>query len=64
MPRIRRTLAANSPQFIVHPIIHVEDKLPDGVWESFQMPHRQFGGEIFDASDGISVRALAMQEFG
>jgi hypothetical protein len=61
--RIRSPLAANAAQLVVHPVIHVEDKLSDGVRKSFNLARGQFGGKILDAGDGISVRAFAVQQF-
>jgi len=60
---IQRLLTANTAQFVVHPVIHVEDELSDGVGKAFYVPARQVGGKIFGAGYGIGVGAFAVEQF-
>jgi hypothetical protein len=60
---IGRPLTTNAAQFVVHPVIHVEDKLPNGVRKSRNLPCRQFVRKIFDASKRIDVSASAAKQF-
>lgn len=63
MFRIRGFLTARTVQIVVHPIIHVEDELCDRVRKSGYVACGQLGGKIFDANQGIGVRALAVKQF-
>ena len=59
------TLAAGLEyaQFVVHPVIHGEDKLSDRVGKSGDFEYGQFGGEILEAGNGIGISAFAAQRF-
>ena len=61
---IRRPLAANAALFVVHPIVHVEDKLGDGVGKTFDLARGQFGREIFDTGERIGVCPFGVQQLG
>ena len=63
MFRIRWPLAANAALLVVHPIIHVEDKLSDGVRKGFHVAHRQFGRKILNAGQRIRVSTFTVQQF-
>jgi hypothetical protein len=64
MFRIRGPLAANAAEFVVHPIIHVEDELSDRVRKSRDLPPGEFSGKIFNARQRVSMSALAAKQFG
>jgi hypothetical protein len=57
------SLPANATQFVVHPVVHVEEELSDRVRKAFHVACRHFGGEIFNTGHGIGVRALAAEQF-
>ena len=61
--RINGLLAANPPQLVIHPVIHVAHKLPDGVRNIVSTPSRKLERNVFDASERVSVGGLAVQEF-
>jgi len=63
MFRIRRPLAANAAHFILHPIIHVENKLSDGVRKSRDRARSQFGGKILHTGKRIRVSAFPPEQF-
>jgi len=63
MGGIRRLLIAHATQIVVHPVVHVEDELSDGVWETRDLARCEVGGKIFDAGYGIGVSALATEQF-
>ena len=56
-------MPADAAQFIVHPIIHVEDECGDRMREVRDLLCGEIGREIFDAADGVGVSALAVEEF-
>jgi len=56
-------LALNSLDFIVHPVIHVKNLLPDGVLKSSVLARGSLRGEIFYALYRANVCPLAVQEF-
>jgi hypothetical protein len=60
---IRRLVTANAAQFVVHPVIHVEDELCDGVGKAFDVAACKVGGKIFDAGAGIGVGAFSVEQF-
>ena len=55
--------AGDAGEVMIHPIIHVQDDLPDGVRITGNAEGSKFSGQIFDASDGIDVGAFAVDEF-
>jgi len=63
MGGIGRFLAAHATQIVVHPVVHVEDELSDGVRETRDLARCEFGGKIFDAGEGIGVSAFAAEQF-
>ena len=60
---IGRLLARNGRQIVIHPVIHVQHDLPDGMRIARNSPRRKFDGNIFDGSDWIHVCASAIHEF-
>ena len=63
MFRIWRLLAACTAKVIVHPIIHVKEKLGDRVGKAVNLPSGEFCGNIFHASQRIGVSAFAAEQF-
>ena len=60
---IGRPLAANAAQFVVHPVVHVEDELSDGVGKTFHVACSEFCRKILDAGQRISMSTFAVQQF-
>jgi hypothetical protein len=62
--RIRQWLAMNALQVIVHPVIHVEDDLADGVRKSGDVVRGKVYRKIFNAPYWIGMCSFAVQQFG
>ena len=56
-------LASDSLEFVVHPVIHVEDEIGDGVWKSGDAALREVSVDVFDARSGVDMGAFAVEEF-
>ena len=61
--RKRRSFAANAAQFVIHPVIHVGDELPNRVRKPHDLARRQVGRKILDARYGIGVSAFTAEQF-
>jgi hypothetical protein len=57
-------LTADAFEFVVHPVIHVEDQIGDRVREDLDSADSQLGRDVFYARERISVRAFPAEEFG
>ena len=60
---IRWAGACDAVEFVVHPIVHVVDELPDGVGVALDCARGEIWREVFDAADWVGVCALAVEEF-
>ena len=58
--RIDGMLMTNALEFELHPIVHVCDDLEDGTWIIFNGLTGEFKRNVFDTSEGVGVRALAI----
>lgn len=64
MVRVIRFLAADAFEFVVHPVIHVEDEICDGVRKDFDSALRDVCVDVFEAGYRVNVSAFAAEKFG
>src|SRR5215469_602597 len=63
MFRVRRPFTADAPEFVAHPVIHVEDEIKNRVREAQHPPCGDLQGNVFDAHERIDMGSFSAEQF-